>query len=171
MRLFVGVRPSAAALEHAQSAVDRVRPAYPDLRWIPAGRWHLTLAFYGEIPDGKVGGVVTMVSRELRDLTAFTVSLHGAGQFPRRALWLGIDGDLLALRRVARAVTFERRPYRPHLTVARLRGGSDAAGAAEELSGYAGPAWPVTEVHLVRSQLGPAPTYDDIASWTLPAPH
>jgi hypothetical protein len=25
-------------------------------------------------------------------------------------------------------------------------------------------------VHLVRSRLGPAPSYDDVATWTLPHP-
>jgi len=35
------------------------------------------------------------------------------------------------------------------------------------LSGYAGPAWTAGAVHLVRSRLGPAPAYDDVATWPL----
>ena len=71
-----------------------------------------------------------MVERRLRGHAACALSFAGAGQFARRALWLGVAGEVEALRATARAVTFERRPYRPHLTVARLRGGVDAAGAA-----------------------------------------
>jgi 2'-5' RNA ligase len=159
VRLFVAVRPPAEVLAHADAALAPVRAAHPDLRWVPAERWHLTLAFYGEVPDGKVDGQVSCA-----------LSFAGAGQFSRRALWLGVTGEVDVLRATARAVTFERRPYRPHLTVARLRGGVDAAPAVESLRTYAGPVWTAGAVHLVRSRLGPSPTYDDVASWTLPEP-
>ena len=173
MRLFVALRPPAEVLAHADAALAPVRMAHPDLRWVPPERWHLTLAFYGEVPDGKVEGphgVVAMVERRLRGHPPCTLSFAGAGQFARRALWLGVAGEVDTLRATARAVTFERRPYRPHLTVARLRGGVDAGGAVESLTTYAGPAWTAGTVHLVRSRVGPSPRYDDVATWTLPPP-
>ncbi|HEU5241008.1 MAG TPA: 2'-5' RNA ligase family protein, partial [Ornithinibacter sp.] len=37
-------------LAHADAALAPVRAANPDLRWVPPERWHLTLAFYGEVP-------------------------------------------------------------------------------------------------------------------------
>ena len=168
MRLFVALRPPTEVLAHADAAMAAVREAHPDLRWVPPERWHLTLAFYGEVPDDKVDGTVAMVERRLRGHVRCALSFAGAGQFARRALWLGVTGEVDALRATARAVTFERRPYRPHLTVARLRGGVDATGAVESLTTYAGPAWTADSVHLVRSRLGPSPSYDDVATWTLP---
>ena len=51
VRLFAAVRPPAEALEHAAAAVDRVRAAEPGPRWVPSERWHLTLAFYGEVAE------------------------------------------------------------------------------------------------------------------------
>ena len=170
MRLFVALRPPAEVLAHADAALAPVRATHPDLRWVPPERWHLTLAFYGEVPDEKVDGTVAMVERRLRDARPCALSFAGAGQFSRRALWLGVSGEVDVLRATARAVTFERRPYRPHLTVARLRGGVDAAGAVESLTTYAGPVWTAGSVHLVSSRLGPSPKYDDVATWTLPLP-
>jgi len=170
VRLFVALRPPAQVLAHADAALAPVRAAHPDLRWVPAERWHLTLAFYGDIPDDKVDGTVSMVERRLRGHAPCVLSFAGAGQFSRRALWLGVTGQVDVLRATARAVTFERRPYRPHLTVARLRGGVDAAPAVESLTTYAGPVWTAGTVHLVRSRLGPSPSYDDVATWTLPEP-
>lgn len=174
MRLFVAVRPPDTALAHADDALAAVRSTHPDLRWVPRERWHLTLAFYGEVRDDAVDGVVAMLGRRLADppgragrVAALSLSLHGAGQFTRRALWLGVAGEVDDLRRVARSVTFDRRPYRPHLTIARLRGGVDASAAVEALTGYAGPAWVADRVHLVRSRLGPSPSYEDMATWTL----
>ena len=168
MRLFVALRPPPEAVAHADAALEPVRRQHPDLRWVPAPRWHLTLAFYGEIPDDKAAGTVEMVDRQLRGHGPFDVAFRGAGFFARRALWIGVEGDLARLKALARSVTFERRPYRPHLTVARLRGGVDAGPAAESLRAYEGPPWTAGTVHLVRSHLGPAPTYDDVATWSLP---
>lgn len=171
MRLFVAVQPSPEARAHAAAAVAAARTQHPDsaLRWIPAERWHLTLAFYGEVPDDKVPGTVDMVGRRVRGTRALRLALRGAGHFSRRALWLGVDGEVAGLKRLARAVTFERRPYRPHLTVARLRGEAEEAAraAAAALASYEGPPWRADEVHLVRSRLGPHPSYDDVAAWAL----
>lgn len=167
MRLFVAVTPSPEALAHAGSAVTAVRARHPDLRWIPVERWHLTLAFYGEVPDAKVDSMAARLGRTIADRPAMTVSLRGSGVFSRRALWLGVCGEVDPLRRLAQAVSWDDRPYRPHLTVARLRGDVDAGPAVAELADYAGPPWAAGTVRLVRSRLGPQPAYDDVASWTL----
>lgn len=168
MRLFVALAPPPEVLAHADRALTPVRERWPEVRWVPAERWHLTLAFYGEVPDEKVAGTQRMLERRLAGHTSLELRLRGAGQFSRRAVWLGVDGEVLALRRLARAVTCERRPYRPHLTVGRLRGGVDAAEAVETLAAYDGPAWVSSTVHLVRSRLGPQPSYDDVAVFPLP---
>ena len=94
VRLFVALRPPPDAVAHADTALEPVRREHPDLRWVPAQRWHLTLAFYGEIPDDKVEGTVAMVDRRLRGHGPCDLAFRGAGSFTRRALWLGVDGDL-----------------------------------------------------------------------------
>jgi 2'-5' RNA ligase len=171
MRLFVAVRPSPDALAHATAAVDVVSRAEPGPRWVPPERWHLTLAFYGEVPDDEVDGRVARLERAVRDRPALTLALVGAGAFARRAVWLGVVGDIGPLRALARAVLPDRsRPYRPHLTVARLRGDTDPTAAVAALATYDGPVWTAGTVHLVRSRLGPSPTYDDVASWSLASP-
>jgi 2'-5' RNA ligase len=169
VRLFVALHPPPDVVEHADRAVAAVRPRHPDLRWVPAVRWHLTLAFYGEIEDDTVGGVADMVQRRITGHPALELRFQGAGQFARRALWLGVAEQVAGLKALARAVTFERKPYRPHLTVARLRGPVDARPAVAELATYEGPVWVADSVHLVRSRLGPSPSYDDVASWPLSA--
>ncbi|MDQ1624966.1 MAG: 2,3-cyclic 3-phosphodiesterase [Actinomycetota bacterium] len=170
MRLFVALRPPPEVLEHADAAVAQVRAREPGPRWIPAERWHLTLAFYGEIADDSVDGVAAMVARRLprlRDRAPVDLAFAGSGSFARRALWLGVTGDLPRLRSLATAVNTDRRPYRPHLTVARLRAGGDPGAAVAMLAAYDGPQWRATTVHLVQSHLGPKPRYDDVASWPL----
>lgn len=167
MRLFVALTPPPEAVEHAAAAVSAAHPAGPGLRWIPPERWHLTLAFYGEVPEANVDGVTARAARNLAGTAAFDLAFAGSGVFARRALWLGVDGDLPALRRTARAVAYDRRPYRPHLTVARLRGDADPGPAREALRAYAGPAWRADTVQLIRSHLGPHPAYQTLATFPL----
>jgi 2'-5' RNA ligase len=173
VRLFVALAPPADVLADVATALGPARELQPDLRWIPVERWHLTLAFYGEVPDESLPGVIEMVGSKLsrRPLPGpIELSFSGSGQFSRRALWIGLDGDVDRLRALAKSVITDRRPYRPHLTVARLRGGQDASRAVEVLSAYAGPRWRADEVHLVRSFLGPSRRYETVSSWPVTGP-
>lgn len=185
MSLFVAVRPSDSAAEDLQHALESVRrmPVAAGLRWQPPSQWHLTLAFLGD-PDDDVAEAV---ADRLSDLGARTpirgLSLAGAGCFGRQVLWIGVaDDDALGgLRTLQEAVpprlrgsgaTVDRRPWRPHLTVARARHG-DARSTAAVLSGYRGPRWDVDDVVLVRSSGGPHPDHRVTASVRLggdPAP-
>src|SRR6185437_5829551 len=54
MRLFVALSPPQAALDELERAVAQVRESWPELRWAGADRWHVTLAFLGEVDDGKL---------------------------------------------------------------------------------------------------------------------
>ena len=173
MRLFVALTPPAAVLADVDAALAPARALQPELRWIPVERWHLTLAFYGEVPDESLDGIIAMVERKLSDRPLpgpVELRFSGSGQFSLRALWVGLDGDVDRLRTLAKSVITDRRPYRPHLTVARLRGGQDATRAAELLSSYAGPLWTADAVHLVRSFLGPQPRYETVGSWPVTVP-
>jgi 2'-5' RNA ligase len=92
-------------------------------------------------------------------------------------MWVGLDGDVRPLTDLARALAdaaralelpVEDRPFRAHLTVGRWRPRQPADGALPSLlADYRGPAWPVTEVRLLESHLGPKPTYETLAEWPI----
>jgi 2'-5' RNA ligase len=108
-----------------------------------------------------------------------TLRIAGGGRFGSlrrpQVAWAGLDGDVaplsdLAVRlaTVARVLRLpvEDRPFRAHLTLGRWRPRQSADGAlTDRLAGYRGPAWPVTEVRLLESRLGPDPRYDTVAAW------
>ncbi|WP_343245084.1 2'-5' RNA ligase family protein, partial [Streptomyces sp. SID14478] len=53
MRLFAAVLPPQEAVAELGRAVDRLAPA-DGLRWTGRPGWHLTLAFYGDVPEAGV---------------------------------------------------------------------------------------------------------------------
>jgi 2'-5' RNA ligase len=157
--------------------VDRLRIARGDVntRLVPPERWHLTLAFLGEVPDDRLPAAVAA----LADAEPVTLRLAGGGRFGRgrfTTLWTGVTGDVRALDALARTVRralkrarlpYDRKPLKPHLTLARP---GDRLSPEEihadltALAAYTGPDWTVGSIELVRSHQGPKPAYDHLAA-------
>jgi RNA 2',3'-cyclic 3'-phosphodiesterase len=167
VRLFVAVVPAAEAIGHLDRAAAPVRVACADLAWIPAERWHLTLAFYGEVADRELPRVERRGLRATKGVAGLDLHFAGAGHFGDRVLWVGVAGERDGLRALAGALATDGRPYRPHLTLARARGDGDPRPAATMLAPYDGPGWRAAEVVLFRSHLGPQPRHEPLARWPL----
>jgi RNA 2',3'-cyclic 3'-phosphodiesterase len=189
MRLFVAVYPAQDALDHLGAVLGRLRlgmatAAGTNVRLVARPLWHVTLAFLGEMPDDRAPGVAAALAAGVSrwresGAAAPALRLAGAGRFGGRrsaTLWVGLAGDLDALmalsgavrRELRRArVPYDRKPLRPHLTFARPGERLPAADLAADLAtlrAYEGPRWTIDAVHLVRSQLGPKPVHDRIAT-------
>ena len=177
MRLFVAV-PLPDDVRAALA--DRVRALHADapagLRWAAPERWHLTLCFLGEVAEARVPRVTDSIGRKMTRHRAMELRLAGSGRFDRRVLWVGVDGDRVALGALAAAVgagarrsgvDIEDRPYRPHLTVARADGRADLEPLAAALADVATRPWTADRVELVRSRLGPHPTHEPVEAWPL----
>lgn len=166
LRLFAAIRPPEPALEHVERGFDAVRyGAGSRLRWVPRENLHVTLAFYGEVPEGAVGDLTAALAAAAAGVPPVTLDLRGAGSFSGRTLWVGVGGEVESGRRLMDGAAEagglpagERR--RPHLTIARASRRSretDLAGPTRALSAYRGPEWTATEVLLLRSLLGEGP--------------
>jgi len=179
LRLFVALDLPDRVVSDLSAAVDAVRVEHPRLRWVPAPRWHLTLAFLGAVDVRKLDELGTRLGRAARRYPPLPLELGGAGRFGDRVLWVGVRGAVSDVGRLAASVAagsrragiaVEDRPYRPHLTLARGRDGVDLRPAVAALAAYAGPAWTAAEVHLVRSHLGRDVRYERLASFVLGGP-
>jgi 2'-5' RNA ligase len=167
VRLFLALQPPTAAIAHLDGALGPVRAVAPELRWISPDRWHLTLAFLGEVPDDELDRQRRRVSKRLTGQSSFQLHLGGGGRFGERVLWVGVRGERDRLRSLAHRLDPAGRGYRPHLTLARARDTFDLRPVVESLREYDGPSWRAGSVLLVRSHLGPRPRYEDIAEWPL----
>ena len=158
------------------SIVDEVRgkelPAGArDVRWVRLDGLHLTLRFLGPTPDDRIQDTADAVRRVARAASApIQLELTGAGSFPAgsrpRTLWIGVDGDLAGLDRLATMAGAalvdagwppETRPFRAHLTLARSDGvevGSLVAGRlAAAMAGRSIPC-EVAQIGLFESVTG-----------------
>jgi 2'-5' RNA ligase len=182
VRLFVGLAPPAAVLDHLDAACAPFRLVRDDLRWTSRELWHVTLAFLGEVSEETLEHLVPGLEGAAGRHRAFTLSVAGAGSFanPVRAnvLWSGMSGDRRALAALAETLSTAARgagaappdAYRvftPHLTLARCRAPVDVREIVATLGRYRGPAWTVEEIYLIRSTLDGQPRYETLDTWKL----
>lgn len=132
--MFVAVPlPPAARAAVAAAAAEWRRDA-PPASWVPAENLHVTLRFLGEVPDEQVVAISAAISGSLAHHVDLPVRLGSAGAFPSaaraRVLWVGVDdpaGGVAAIEAslgehlATLGFEPEDRPFRPHVTVARLR--------------------------------------------------
>ncbi len=137
MRLFVAI-PLPAELA---TAAFTVLPEIPALRRVRPELMHVTLAFLGAVPDERLADVVGAATAAASGRRAFSVAIDTVGRFPSggapTVAWLGVgeganEMTILAesLRRslAAASLPFDAKPFRPHVTLARVR---DRAGRDE----------------------------------------
>ena len=169
-RLFVALWPPDAVRACLRTAVAQARAEHADLRWQPANRWHLTVAFLGQADAEQAAARLDALAEG--DWDPAPIRLAGAGCFGP-ILWVGVDGgpwlpDLA--RSVQRALRTEDRRFTPHVTVARGRGRDAnrlARAAIPALEPLRSPPWTPHELTLVASITGPHPRYTVLRAWPL----
>lgn len=133
------------ALEMTQGGLKRAFGTPDPVKWVPAHQFHFTLKFLGEIEESAAAGALEAVQRAAAGAAPLRASLCGLGCFPGPArpsvLWAGLAegaeqlGALAA--RVERELALagfppERRPFKPHLTLGRVREGAFIPRSAQE---------------------------------------
>jgi RNA 2',3'-cyclic 3'-phosphodiesterase len=180
LRLFVAIEIPEAVKDTVEEAFASWRETFPKARWVPRENMHVTLKFLGRTWPRLVDWVPAQVEAAALDVSRFRARIRGVGSFPSakrgRALWAAFeDADAIAglaaeiEGALANEFSAEKRPFHPHLTVAR----SDpplklpSAYTATELESEE---WDVDQVTLFRSHLGrPAPRYEPLARFPLGA--
>ena len=177
MRIFFGIElpevVKARAGELAERLRRRVERAAPraTIRWVDPENLHITLWFIGEVADERLVPISDALRRPF-DVAPFSLTLTACSAFPPsgapRVLWIGTTKGTEAMRElydriedrlVPLGFAAERRPYTPHLTIARVKDPGRASGRVIRDAIAAVPAScgesAVNAVTLFRSRLSP----------------
>ncbi len=184
LRLFVACElPETLRSALAGLQADLRERAGVQLRWVRAEGIHLTLKFLGEVDEARLDQVESALAGSVEpfDVGIRPAKLGGFGGSRLRVIWVGLEGDLDELGRLARVVERalapvgfeeESRPFRPHLTLARVpdRLGNDQRKELSELvAAFELPAMPsvrLSQLSLIKSILGPGgATYQTLSSY------
>ncbi|MBF0400468.1 MAG: RNA 2',3'-cyclic phosphodiesterase [Magnetococcales bacterium] len=169
MRLFLALDPTpevATFLDGERAWLQTQRTA---LVWIPKENYHLTLRFLGELNESDLPALQAGMARATTGVAPFTLQIAGWGGFPSmergRIFWVGVAGTALpslhtlvaAIHREITAGEQDDRPFHPHITLARARKPGWSSGTTLPTRATTSPPWPITALHLYRSQLGSGP--------------
>lgn len=180
-RIFIAV-PLAEHIREAVEAVRRPFARYGDsLRWVLPEHLHLTLQFLGNITTPSLAEAVTAAHETAATESPFTIVFAGVGAFPSlaapRVVWVGVGEGADRLTALARRLgtalqghrfSLDDRPFAPHLTLARVRGGGrppNLGPEAEALRQIVMGRQLVDEMVVMKSLLGSGhPTYSVVAN-------
>jgi len=180
LRSFLAVELPSQTLSEIGRVQRDLRACRADVRWVAVERIHLTLKFLGNIDEEHIADISSAMAEAADQKKAFKLSLRGLGAFPSirnpRVIWLGLDGweeNLLPLqndlesRLEALGFQREEKPYRPHLTLGRvksLKGRDDLVDLMERDREVDLGSFPVDRITLFRSDLRPSgPVYTPLA--------
>ena len=163
------------------AAQEALASAGARVRWVAPRNLHLTIKFLGDVEDRFLGEVCDIAARSAAQVEPFEFAVAGLSAVPPagnlRMIWAGIDdstgrlGRLNALLEAAcESLGFkaERRGFRPHLTLGRVKGAQGVAAlraAAAERAGDDFGVQTVGELAVFSSVLDPkGPIYTRLSA-------
>jgi len=134
-RGFVAVDiPPSPSLEQF---AEQLHNASPSLKVVSTDQIHLTVKFLGDTEEGLVPEIEGAIREACADIRPFEITVQGTGAFPSlsrmNVVWVGVEGAE-AIGRTAAALdasleslgfAAERRPWKAHVTLARVKGHRD----------------------------------------------
>jgi RNA 2',3'-cyclic 3'-phosphodiesterase len=139
-RTFIALELNEALKGFLGDIIRQAARELPNLRWVDPAGVHLTLAFLGYLTDEQLEAAIDAAQVAARLAVPFEYRLKGLGIFGSssqpRVIWMGIEDQpsgqiqgspLQHLHRVLtrelelRGFEIEKRPFSPHLTLARIK--------------------------------------------------
>ena len=171
IRAFLAIElPEALRLGLAQ-VQEELKRSRAGVRWVPPGNIHLTLKFFGNVPEDEIGPLAQAAREAAAETTPLQLQATSAGAFPSpqapRVVWLGLGGDMVPLTQLfyrlekafaALGYPPEGRAFNPHLTLGRVKSPANRDKLARLLAKLPPVDWPpfkVEELILFQSVLSP----------------
>jgi 2'-5' RNA ligase len=139
-RLFLALEPAAEDRAALAAWRDRLVAGRDDLRPVPVGSLHLTLVFVGYRPEKEIPRIAEVAFEAIGGAAAVTLEPRAVKPIPTRAPRLFAldladpDGGAAAIQSAASAALDrerfykpEKRPWWPHITIARVKRHARAA--------------------------------------------
>ena len=135
-RIFTAVDISEEARRQAAEHIESLKMEFGRVRvgWERPEKLHLTLKFLGDTSDEQLEALRGSVRSIARETEPFELTVRGTGLFPNlrepRVLWLGVEDEKHCLTKIFQMIDFEcskigfapeKRKFKPHLTIARLK--------------------------------------------------
>lgn len=133
MRCFIAIDIGDEVRNRLEFTARDFKRFGADIRWVKSGSMHLTLKFLGEIDKETAEEVKKVLTAVAEEHGRFSINVKGTGAFPGysrpRVLWVGVEAPerlKLIFKEIEEGLGMlgfkeDRRAFRPHLTLGRVR--------------------------------------------------
>jgi RNA 2',3'-cyclic 3'-phosphodiesterase len=133
MRLFFAIELGDGLLDLLDETTAPLRAEAPELAWVPRDKRHLTLKFLGDVDESAAPKLAEAADRAAARHPPVEMRVREVGAFPNfrraRVVWIGVEQEPrlellhhdLELACAEEGFEVEGRPFRPHITLARVR--------------------------------------------------
>lgn len=171
MRAFIAIELPPEIKDVLARLQSELRQTGADVKWASYNNLHLTLRFLGEVEESRLAEVKRLCAEVAAEFQPFTLRLKDTGYFPNfkqpRVLWVGLAGEISIAQELQQrleagllALGFDRedKPFKPHLTVGRVKSGKNTRQLVAKSDMYSLPelSFEVCEIVLMKSELHPA---------------
>ena len=145
--MFAAVPLPEGPRSEARRMIDDLGQRSWPVRWTDPGELHLTLRFFGDVAPELVPPIEGALRAAVSNMSPIPMTLTALGAFPNlrhaRVVWVGLDApsDLELLQhRIEQRVEplgfpSDGKPFRPHVTLGRVREGARLPAAADRILG------------------------------------
>ena len=171
IRAFIAIALPATVQQSLGTLAKELQATRAAVSWVKPQNIHLTLKFLGDVTPEQISAIEAALTQAVAGTAPLRLQPAGCGAFPTlkqmRVVWVGLQGDLAPLKSLQQAVETaliplgfepEKRPFRAHLTLGRVKGRQGARALQDALlarQSFTAEAFDVAEVVLYRSELRP----------------
>jgi RNA 2',3'-cyclic 3'-phosphodiesterase len=133
VRLFFAIELGDALLALLNERMAPLQAEVPELAWVRSEHRHLTLKFLGDVGEASAPKLIEAAERAASRHPPLEMCVRDVGAFPNfrraRVVWIGVEQEPrlellhhdLELACEQEGFEVEGRPFRPHITLARVR--------------------------------------------------
>ncbi|MEM7396529.1 MAG: RNA 2',3'-cyclic phosphodiesterase [Verrucomicrobiota bacterium] len=146
-RMFIALEISSDVRDALAMVQTKLKTAGTRVKWVPPENIHLTLVFLGQLVNEEIQRVKTVMEQTLSGAGSFKVDVAGIGTFGSagspRTVWAGIVAGSNRLIEMQKKLSDglglegfaqEKRPFKPHLTLGRVKPGRKHGSGGGELT-------------------------------------
>lgn len=183
MRVFIALEMPGDLRDRLGLGLAQLAREIRDVRWVAVQNLHLTLKFLGEVTQTQLIDLDRLFMTTAGNSAPFVLTPERVGFFcsggEPTVIWLGLM-EQRQLSALAAQVALDaqrllpevdRQPFRPHITLGRVKQpyrGPSLAIATQRIGALALPDWPVAAMSIIKSELTPrGPTYTTLSQYRL----
>ena len=149
IRAFIAIQLPEETRSRIKEIQKELKSSGLKIKWVEPENIHLTLKFLGDVHTEDLETIKDALRESVIGHSRISISAKGLGVFPGinrpRVVWVGINGEVDKLRRLQQALEDtlemmgfprEERPFRGHLTLARIKGDIRSEKLVEALARY-----------------------------------